>query len=166
MDVLSECSDQPNNEELEILEEEDEEEEEEDLTPTNSVKAAFSPNRRSQNQHHHQQQQQRTNHDRESMRSSLSQQRNNADDGQSTTSIGVGVSADRGQGPEDYLLLSGAHDAAAAGNGHLRVALNDGEAPHWNSPLPPSPALLQASLNESSDANHDTIHSTEKLIHV
>merc|ERR1719193_638696 len=55
VDVLSECSDQPNNEELEILEEEDEEEED-DLTPTNSVKTAFSPQRRDQ---------QRTNHDRE-----------------------------------------------------------------------------------------------------
>ena len=51
---------------------------------------------------------------------------------------------------------------------HLRVGLNDGEAPHLN-PLPPppgSPALLQASLNESASDGQDTIHSTERLIHV
>lgn len=166
VDVLSECSDQPNNEELEILEEEDEEDEEEeeeedDLTPTNSVKAAFSPNRRN-NQH------QRSNHDRESRtnqdrESRLSHPRTNHrdEDDSASSSIGVGVGANLGQGPEDY-LLTGANSGVEVAPSHRHAALEDNELLHLNHRSP----ARQGSLNDSDGGNQDTIHSTEKLIHV
>ena len=125
---MSECSEQPNNEELEILEEEDEEEED-DLTPTNSVKTAFSPQRRDQ---------QRTNHDRET--SATDRDRETS----MSSSVGLGVGAETGQMPEDYLL-----DPAT-------MSMRDNHLLH-QSPDRPGSRL---------DQDKDTIHSTEKLIHV
>ena len=214
VDVLSECSDQPNNEELEILEEEDEDEdeEEEDLTPTNSVKAAFSPNHGgggsgSHYRNNSQRQRTRSNHDRDNNfggnQQQQQQQQHRRSTGSSSTaerervistssSIGVGVEERLGQRPEDSLLANatvndGTLTTPTAGAGPASIShpgspssssspssprshenslhLNNHHHHHHQHPHHPSPARLP-SLNDSDAGNHDTIHSTEKLIHV
>lgn len=138
VDVMSECSEQANNEELEILEEEDEEGEEE-LTPTNSVKAAFTPSR----QHRQRQRSNHSNH-RESQRLS-----------ESSSTIGFGVGREAGRGPEDRLLTNTSATLPRESESQL---LQQQHQQHHSSSSP------QHILNDS--VGNETVHSTEKLIHV
>ena len=174
-DVMSECSEQQNNEELEILEEEeeadyDDDDGEEEMTPTNSVKAAFSPNRRSQEHN-------RTNHNRDS-RTSETSWTNHKRESETSSTIGVGIGRESGLGPEDRLLTNSSTlpRATTESQQHSSPTLLQ----HSSSVLQqhPSPALLHSSsaLQHSSPGrqgslidyvgNSDTVHSTEKLIHV
>merc|ERR1719193_66866 len=149
VDVLSECSEQPNNEELEILEEEEEDDEEdveEEMTPTNSVKAAFSPSRRHQHQ--------RTNHNRESRTSETS----------STFAFGSG-GKESGHGPEDRLLTNSSTLPRASELQHSSPSLQHSASALQQHLQQHSSPGRQGSLNDSV-GNQDTVHSTEKLIHV
>jgi len=156
VDVMSECSEQPNNEELEILEEEEEEAEDEDedvATPTNSVKTSFSPNRRRRHQH------QRTNHNRDSRTSESSWTNHKRESESSLSTIGIG-SREPGVGPEDRLLTNSATLPRANELLHSSPALL-----HSGIGLQHSSPARQGSLNDSV-GNSETVHSTEKLIHV